>query len=207
MIARPDWIRTVTVSLTILATAMSMACGGGGGGSSGGPPPPTNGLVASFMPDNANPPANSVSMQAGSSSNSIFRIDVMVTDITDFFGAAFPVRFDSATATFLSQDTNGSFIIQGGVATDFQAVLSVTDPDVLLVVASRRGATVDGVTAVGSQKLISLVFEADSATAGNSFRFDQTVGPREVRACAAGQACPPMAEPPLTWHGGTLVAN
>jgi len=77
---------------------------------------------------------------------------------------------------------------------------------VLLVVASRRGATVGGVTAVGSQKLISLVFEADSA-GSNNFRFDPTVGQREVRACAAGQPCPPMSEPPLTWHGGTLLAN
>ena len=203
MIGRRDSIRMAAVTLTILTAAMSMACGGGGGGSSGGPPPMT-GLAATFTPNMTNPPAGSISMAAGSASGTVFRVDIMVTDITDFFGAAFPVTFDTATASFLSHDSSGSFIDQGGAVLDMRAVPSAGDPGVILVVATRQGATVGGVSAVGSQKLISLVFEADSATGGNQFRFDPTASMREARACAAGVPCPAIA---VSWHGGTLTAN
>jgi len=193
------------VSLTILAAAMSMACGGGGGG--GNAPPPMVGFAASFTPSEPNPPSSSITMASGGSSGSMFRIDIMVKDINNFFGAAFPVTFDTATATFVSLDSSGSFIDQGGAVLDFRAIPSSTDPGTLLVTATRQGAGLSGVSAFGSRKLITLVFDARSATVGNTFRFDPTVAERKATTCVVGQMCVEVTEPPLTWHGGTMTAN
>jgi hypothetical protein len=185
----------------VLAAAMSVACGGGGGTST----PPTNGgLVASFTPANANPPAQSIAMASGGGSGATFRVDVMVKDVNDFFGAAFPVRFGTGTANFLNHDANGSIIEGAGITLDFRAEPSLNDPSVILVVATRQGAGVTGVNVAGSQKLITLIFEADGATGGNNFSFDDTAGQRVATRCPAGQAC---VDVPVQWFGGTMTAN
>jgi hypothetical protein len=200
MTRRIKWFQAASVAATILAAAMSLACGGGGGAPVNPP-----GLTAAFTPAAPQPPpAMSVSMASGGGSAATFRIDVMVTDIDDFSGAAFPVRFGTGSASFVGHDATGSVIEEAGVALDIEAQPSQSDPGVILVVASRQGAGVAGVPVVGSRKLITLIFQADAATGGNSFTFDATAGQRVVTTCALGQACVDVA---ASWQGGTMTAN
>ena len=96
---RPSHPLLFTVVLTGLVLA---SCGGGGGNVTGGMM--GSGLTAAFTPAQTMPGANSVSMSAGTALDDTFQVDVRVTDIVNFFGAAFRVTFDSASAEFLSFD-------------------------------------------------------------------------------------------------------
>ena len=66
---------------------------------------------------------------------------------------------------------------------------------------------VAGVTATGSQLLMTLSFTATAPTSGNAFTFD-TRSTREVTTCPAPPtACATPGDGTFTWSGGTLVAN
>jgi hypothetical protein len=200
---RIDWLRTPALAATVLVAAMSMACGGGGGG--GGNNNGGGGLNASFTPDNSNPPATSVWMASGGGSGETFRVDIMVRDINDVAGVAFPLRFNTNDATFMSVDASGSALGAGGVNLDVQAAPSQSDPGVLLVVVSRQGAGNTGVDITGSQAVLTLTFRAERAVAGSDFDFDDTAGDRVVEVCPSPtMACNDVA---ANWFGGTLSAN
>ncbi|MDH3784530.1 MAG: cohesin domain-containing protein [Acidobacteriota bacterium] len=188
------------IVLGILLT-LTTACGGGGGGGGAVIPP---GLVAAFAGGNPTPGAMTINMTSGPSNGSTFSILVNVTGIPDFFGAAFRVTFNGATASLAGSSAAGSFIDVGGATVNFNAVEST--PGTVLVNATRQGM-VAGVSPAATDLLITLTFNADAATGGNVFTFG-TAADREVRTCAtANGVCPALNDNMLTWSGGTMVAN
>ena len=93
------------IALAVAATA----CGGGGGGSSdggttGGP------QTGSFVAADSTPPADSVSLQAGTHSGLAVNVNVVVTSVDDFFGTGFRVVYDPTVAQYQSFDAAGSFL-------------------------------------------------------------------------------------------------
>lgn len=146
-----------------------------------------------------------MSMVSGGASGPAFEVQILATDINEFFGAAFHVIYNPASASFVSHDCSGTFLpTQPANEFDCQ-VNGTTTPGVVIVVVTRVGQHLPGIDAVGSRLLIALTFRATSATAGNAFEFD-AAAPRIVKTCPApGAACSDLAG--VTWSGGTLTAN
>jgi hypothetical protein len=206
-----------TLCLLVLLGGLCLtACGGGGGNV-----PPGGGLItAAFTPSNPAPGVDSISMQPGTATNDTFQIVVNVTDIVDFFGAAFRIVFDSTTAEFLSFDDSTSFLHNhpDSPVVDIRAVIDPADPDSVLVVATLQQTFlyIPGFTFTapndGDQVLLILTFRATSPTAGNPFTFG-IAATREVSTCepppmiGPTPACIMVADGTLTWNGGTMSAN
>jgi hypothetical protein len=196
---RKRFHRTAGVALLVALAASAFACGGGGGDSNPAPGP----IVATFTGSNPSPGANTLGMTGAGSGSPAFSVLVNVTSITDFFGAAFRVTFNPASASFSSFSSAGSFI-GTGAGTDFRATL--VSPGVLSVAATRQGQ-VQGITAAGTQLLITLNFTATAETASNPFGFG-VAAERVVTTCPAPPAaCSDVADGTLTWSGGTLSAS
>ena len=192
--------RLTYVALIVAFGMLMPACGGGGSDSGGGV---TNPLLASFAPDNQNPGAETISM-AGSSAGANVAVQVQVTDLANFGGAAFRVTYDPATVNFTGFDASGSVLETLGVNTAYDA--DESNPGTILVYASIQDATQPaGADVVGTQNVITLNFQATTTTAGNAVAFAATG--REVQICPAqGQACNPFAGD-LGWDGGTIRAS
>ena len=191
---------SMLVHLTLgVLCAVAIGCGGGSD-NDGGTIPPT--LSATFTPASSTPAANTLSLQAGNRSADIVQIRVAATDIADFFGGAFTISFDSTKARFVSMDTAGSFLRDGGISNDSLVFLEdhLTTAGKVVVTATRKqnvGGTQPGVNVTGTRNLLVFSFRAIAATAGTSFSLD---APREV----INPADVPIV---VTWSGGTLTAN
>lgn len=187
--------------LVLLVFALPLACGGGGGNRVDPP-----GLSVSWSPANPNPGANTISLGATSPVGANFSVPVNATDINDFFGAAFRVDFDPATAAFSGFSPAGSIIDTGGGVTVLINAVGGAPGEVLVNATRQQGAGgvyVPGVDVTGSQLLLTLNFRATQETAGaNSFSFSS----HEVQTCNdATETCAPLAG--VTWSGGSMTAR
>lgn len=187
-----DPLRRIAVVVMLIAAA---GCGGGSNGDTS--PVPGGGssnLVASFTPDQPSPGADTVTMQAGSSTNDIAAVRVAVTDVNGIFGAAFDLTYDASRAAFVNW-APGTLLEQGGHTPTYQ--VDARTPGRLVVGASRQGS-VPAVDANGTVALIELLFR--STQAGSSQLAFQSADLLD------GQL-QPQPIPGIQWYGGTLVAN
>ena len=203
---------SVLCVLVLLGGIFLTSCGGGGGnvpGVIGGV------ITATFTPGNPTPGANSISMQAGMATDDTFQVVVTVTDIVDFFGTAFRVAFDPATAQYLSFDDSMSFLYNhpSSPVVQFNVSVDPADAGKVLVVATLQNTflyTPGFTPPANDQVLLVLTFRATDPTAGNDFTFD-TAMTREVTTCPQpmGGSPPCVVEPDanLTWSGGTMIAQ
>jgi len=195
-----SWLTALFVPL-LLAT-LPLACGGGGGDPIAPP-----GLSVTWTPANASPGAMTLSLGTASASGANFTVPVQVTGISDFFGAAFRVTFDSSTAAFAGYDDSGSVIIDGTATVLIDAVLGA--PGEVLINATRQqgagGVYVPGVDVVDTATLVTLSFRATQATQQpNVFAFTN----REVQTCNdATETCSAVPDANLTWSGGSMQAR
>lgn len=205
-------IQRAMLASILLAAVAGLGCPAGGVGGSPPPAPPTGpmgpmGLTAMFAPGNTSPGALTVSMNAGSSNMEFFDVDVQVTGIGDFYGAAFRILYDPASVNLLGFDSTGSFIDSGGATVSIDAVAGAAGE---IIVTATRVGQIEGVPLNNSpQLLISLMFEAIQATAGNNFTFGPAAS-RFVQTCPSGNPLPMCSMVPdntLTWSGGVLTAN
>lgn len=200
-----------TLCLFVLLGGLCLAACGGGGGNV---PVIGPGLTAAFTPSNPAPGVNSISMQPGTATDGMFEIEVHVTDIVDFFGAAFRIVFDSATAEFLSFDDSMSFLNASAATVNIRATVDPADPGRVFVVATLQNTVgyVQGITpSAMNDTLLVLTFRATDPTAGNAFTFETAMS-REVTTCAFWNMIGPQPGCPevsatVTWNGGTMTAN
>jgi len=147
------------IALAVAATA----CGGGGGGSSdggttGGP------QTGSFVAADPTPPADSVSLQAGTHSGLAVNVNVVVTSVDDFFGTGFRVVYDPTVAQYQSFDAAGSFLRDAPFNTagaPLQFDVDASTPGVLSVSATRlqnAQGSATGVNVAGTRTLLVLRF-------------------------------------------------
>jgi len=196
---KTSWLAALTVLM--LVGVLPLACGGGGGDEIAPP-----GLNVTWTPANASPAAMTINMGAANTSAANFTVPVQVTGINDFFGAAFRVNFDSATAAFAGYSATGSVIDDGTATVLINAALGA--PGEVLVNATRQqgagGAYVSGVDIAGTSTLITLSFRATQVTQSNVFTFSN----REVQTCNDGtQTCSAVPDANLTWSGGSMSAR
>jgi hypothetical protein len=186
-------VRSAYTAIAGLCLLASVSCGGGGGG---------GGVIVTpdldFVPDNATPAANTVSMQAGASTLTDFNVEIRVTNIDDFFGAAFHVKFNPAVATFDTASTTGSVL--GNPPPQFD--VADLGGGELAVVASLQGAVAGIPNATGL--LVTLHFASIAETTNSAFTFTPTAS-RSVQVCpTAGGACSEV-QGSLSWSGGKLT--
>jgi hypothetical protein len=177
---------TSLVSAGLLQVDASVVGSGGGAGVNITPATATSG---------------SITIQPGTISGDSFELLITATDISDFFGAAFHLTFDTGSATYDSFDASGSFLEGGGISTQYDVVEST--PGDLAVAATRLqngSGTVAGVDVSGSQTLLALTFTASALTSGNDFNMDT---PREVEQCTGTPGACSMFS--ATWTGGTMT--
>ncbi len=142
--------RKILILLISTLLLVSTACGsssgvvGGGGGS--------NLVVASFVPDEPNPGADTVSIAQTNASGNMVSLQVNVTDTNDVHTAAFDLVFDDSLVEYVGY-TAGSFLEQGGNVPLYQ----VGQGPGRIVVGVSRGGSV-GANAVRSQELMNLSF-------------------------------------------------
>jgi hypothetical protein len=191
--------------LVVALTAIS--CGGGGdGGTIYIPPQP--GMTTAFTPD-APPSAteSSISMQPGGTSGDLLVVLVRVTNITDFYGAAFTINYDSTTVDFRDADNTPAYL-SGGSFLGANSVFAtdVPTPGTVEVAASRQGA-VAGVN-IGSapQTLVTLRFRAKKVTTGSQLSFGSQHQVCTSVLVAPGQ-CVSFPVPAPNWTGGKVTAS
>jgi len=150
--------------LGLIALAVSLtACGGGGGGSNdggttGGP------QTGSFVAADTTPPADSVSLQAGTHSGLAVNVNVVVTNVDDFFGTGFRVIYDATVAQYQSFDASTSFLRDAPFNTagaPLQFDVDASTPGVLSVSATRlqnAQGSATGVNVAGTHTLLVLRF-------------------------------------------------
>jgi hypothetical protein len=159
-------------------------------------------LDPQFTPDDATPGPMTISMQDGAVTDSEFDVEIHVTDIADFFGAAFHVTFDPGSVDFLGHDETGSIL--SGMNPLFFAAEVAGNPGEIAVEASLQGSGAG--LANGDGLLITLRFAATANATGNDFTFEP-VASRLVKACpTANEACNEI-EGSLSWPGGSLDVN
>jgi hypothetical protein len=165
--------------------------------------PTSTGLVASFAPDAPSPPDGSVTLQAGQGTGALVEVRVSARKITDLFGAAFWISFDTASVGFAGYDDSTSLLRDGG-EDPFVLVNSVSSAGTVKVEISRvqnAGGTVEGVDVTDPRDLIVLTFGARKSVVGSPIAFMDGHGEVSDSAAPAGN---PIT---VTWAGGTLTAK
>ncbi len=182
--------RWMTVSVLGIA-ALAFACGGGGSGGSGAP---SSSLLASFLPDETSPGANTVAMAEGSKSGDAVTVAVNVSQTSDVYAAAFEVTFDSAKVTYVNHSA-GTVLEQGGHTPTYQ----VGSPSAgRLVIGVSRNGNVPSVNVSSPAPIVRLTFRVKER---GSFRLSV-----ENQALYDGQA-PPQPKAGIVWRTGVAVGN
>ena len=135
---------------------VSTACGGSSSGVVGAGGGSSN-LIASFVPDEPNPGADTVSIAEANANGNIVTLRVDVTDTNDVHTAAFDVVFNGAFVEYVGY-TTGSLLEQGGNAPVYQVGQSGGR---IVVGVSRSGSV--GANAVGSAVLMNFNFRVIAA--------------------------------------------
>lgn len=189
-----------------IVLAMGTACGGGDDN-----PAPT-GPVAIFNPGDATPA--SIAQLAGSASGTTFTVQVAVTDVPDFFGAAFRIQIDPDFVVYQGLNSSNSFLRDNGVTNVEFLVDSTTVPGQVIVTATRKqraDGSLPGIDVAGTRELVSLTFRIRTffnaaADANNNLIPDgslEFIDPREV--CDSAQpVCNPIA---VTWSAGAVSGS
>ncbi len=188
------------LAAVVLAASFALApsCGGGGDGIGGI-------LLALFTASQPSPGANTVSMQRGTSSNNVFEVEIMATDVNDFFGAAFTVSYPSQV-TFESWDHSASFLRDGGLTDADLALALKNNPGELVIGIARKQnqpGTVPGVNVSATRELLSLTFRATAAIAapGADISFTGNLEVRDSAQPAPGNLIP------VTWAPGKVTVT
>lgn len=122
--------------LILCSVLLISACGGGGGGGESSSTSPSSTITFSGSSSGYNV---YMAQNTSQSSGSVIAIDVKVDNVSDIYGAAFDVDFDSSKMTYSSYSA-GSFLESGGNSVTYQAALQSDTSGKLIVVASRQGA-------------------------------------------------------------------
>ncbi len=173
-------------------------------------PTTSTGLTTVFTPDSPSPPDGSMTLQPGSSTGTLFQVKVSAKGISDLFGAAFWISYDTASVQYQAYDVTTSLVCDGGCDTDakLDAVTVVVDAVSLAgtvkVAVSRRqlpDGTVRGVNVTDAQDLIVLSFTARATVTGSPIQFVDGHG------AVVNSTAPPTNTIAVTWAGGSVSVH
>jgi hypothetical protein len=176
------------VSLWTVLLFVSTGCGGGDG-SGGAAAAPCLAFVGTQSPA----AGRVVARQAAGGSCAARAVEIVVTDVSDVFGAQFTLTFDATKVSYAGASSSGSFLTSGGVQVSVQEDGAATGT--VTVGISRIGVST-GVNVTGSQVLVRLTF-APVAVGTSSLSISSAI--------LFGSQTPPQPKPGLTWSGGSFT--
>ena len=173
----------------LVGVSGTLACSGGD--STGGLP--LDGACLDLA--GSTPAQATVSLDKGTSSCDMLAIDVVVTDVADVFASSFTLNYDASLARYERSSTPGSLLISDGTTVQ---VLEESQTGSVTIGLTRLGVT-DGVDAIGTQLLVTLLFStvADAGDAGITFSNEAILG----------SETPPVDKATVEWVGGTMVVR
>jgi hypothetical protein len=173
----------------MIVAGVMLGCGGGGDDGGTGTMPTCVGFTA------ASPAAsNTVSTRESSGSTcEVARLELVVTDVDDLFGASVTVTFDPAVVSYEGWSTTGSLLESDGADLE---LLENVDAGAVKIGVSRFGADT-GIDVVGTRLLLTLRFR--KATDNGATPLAYTNGK------LTGSEPQPQVKPGVTWVGGTLI--
>ena len=176
------------VSILTVLLFVSTGCGGsdGSGGAAAAP-------CLSFVGTQAPAAGRVVARLATGGSCSGRAVEIVVTDVSDVFGAQFTLTFDATKIAYGGASSQGSFLTSGGAQVSIPE--DNTGAGTVSVGISRIGAGT-GVNVSGSQVLIRLTF-APLAVGSSSLAISNAI--------LFGSQTPPQPKPGLTWSGGSFT--
>ena len=178
------------ILLTSTLLLISTGCGGGSSdvvGGGGG----SNLVIASFVADEPNPGADTVSITESSASGDIVTLRVNATDTDDVHTAAFDVLFDDSLVEYVNY-ARGNFLEQGGNVPLYQVTSQGAGR--IVVGVSRTGSA--GVSAVGSQALMSLNFRVTDVGQSQLSVVNASLRDGNFNDIAS-----------MAWFGGSVIGN
>ena len=185
MARKRPWRGILAAAIVAFAGGLAPGCGSDDNGGV-----QTNSCVA--LQNTTSPAPLTVVARDGISGDcGLLRVDLVVTDVTDLFGANFTVTFPSNLLSFASASETGS-VLTNGSAVSVQA--STPAAGQLVVGITRLGAT--GVNVTGGAQLLRLTF-VRTGTSGNG-----TLG---VAGQLLDSDTPPTVIPGITMSGGMVV--
>jgi hypothetical protein len=185
MARKRPWRGILAAAIVAFAGGLAPGCGSDDNGGM-----QTNSCVA--LQNTTSPaPLTVVARDGNSGDCGLLRVDLVVTDVTDLFGANFTVTFPSNLLSFASASETGS-VLTNGSAVSVQA--STPAAGQLVVGITRLGAT--GVNVTGGAQLLRLTF-VRTGTSGNG-----TLG---VAGQLLDSDTPPTVIPGITMSGGMVV--
>lgn len=179
-------MRAVVSVLTVLLF-VSTGCGGGDGSGGAAAAP-----CLSFVGTQAPAAGRVVARLATGGSCSARAVEIVVTDVSDVFGAQFTLTFDATKVAYAGASSTGSFLTSGAQVSIQEGN---TGSGTVSVGISRIGVST-GVNVSGSQVLIRLTF-APRAVGSSSLSLSSAI--------LFGSQTPPQPKPGLTWSGGSFT--
>lgn len=171
----------------VLSMFLISACGGGGGGST--PTSPTIPITSVTFSGSSSGYNVYMAKNDGQSSGGILAIDVKVNNVSNVFGAAFNIDFDSTKMTYSNSYSAGSFLETGGNSVSYLPATQSGNSGKLIVGVSRQAPS-GGQS--GSGTLVTLKF---NVTGGGSVSFsNNSLKDSSGNTISAA-----------TWSGGTVT--
>jgi hypothetical protein len=174
------------VSVLTAILLVSSGCGGGDGGGAAAAP------CLSFVGAQAPAAGRVVARLAAGGSCAARAVEIVVTDVSDVFGAQFVLTFDASRVSYAGASAQGSFLTSGGAQVSVQEGGGGGN---VTVGISRVGVST-GVNVTGSQVLIRLTF-APVAVGASTLSLSNAI--------LFGSQTPPQPKPGLTWSGGSFT--
>jgi hypothetical protein len=200
------FLATVLVVMAYLALAVaSVGCGGGNDSTTSSTAP-----VGIFTPDTPVPADGSVTLLQGTTSGASVNVRVTVTQVDNFFGAAFRITYDPAALLFNGMDHSTSLLNAGITDTSSQLLFiadSANSPGEIVITATRLFPATP-LPAAPTADLVILNFVARLAIAPGA-----EVGRLDFGDPTHNQVCDGTVSPPgcgaiaVTWSGGGISAQ
>jgi hypothetical protein len=197
--------RFASTSLIIAAHLALAAIAVGCGGNNNNSTTTTTAVVAVFTPDTPTPADGSITLLQGTTSGAAVNVRVTVTQVPDFFGAAFRINYDPAALLFNGMDSSTSFLATGITDTSqliFTANSQITPGQIVITATRVNPATPVQVTTTSDLVILNFVARLAIPLAATVGRVD-FADPKDV--CDGSVApCGPIA---VTWSGGGVSAQ
>jgi len=204
--------RTMTLSaataLVIAAyLALAAVAVGCGGNNSNNSTTTTTAVVAVFTSDTPTPANGSITLLQGTTSGAAVNVRVTVTEIPNFFGAAFRVSYNPAALLFNGMDSSSSFLATGITDTSqliFTANAQISPGEIVITATRVNPAVPVPVTTTSDLVILNFVARLAIPPSAAVGRLDFTDPKQVYDGTVVGSVYGTIA---ATWSGGGVSAQ
>ena len=189
--------RRLLALIAIVALVLA-SCGGGSSTT-------TTTVVARFTADAPNPGQGTIAILQDSTNGASVTLRITVTEVTNFFGAAFRITYDPNALLFGGWDTSSSFLSEGSSNNILFSEDHTTIGGTVVVVATRLSPALPvNVTTTSTLVKINFIARKPIAAGATEGRLDFGDPKQVCDGTVAAPGCNPIV---VSWFGGGLSAK